>query len=65
MKKPLIKYIAVACLLAAFLTVLILMGVSSAAKRQVDAREDVPDYVRYLEQGYNFDANSNKQNRLF
>lgn len=65
MKKPLTKYIAVACLLAAFLTVLILMGVSSAAKRQVDAREDVPDYVRYLEQGYNFDAYSNKRNILF
>lgn len=65
MKKTLIKYIAVACLLAALLTVLILMGVSFAAKRQVDAREDIPDYVRYLEQGYNFDAYSNKQNILF
>lgn len=65
MKKPLIKYIAVACLLAALLTVLILMGVSSAAKRVVDSREDIPDYVRYLQQGYNFDAYSNKQNILF
>lgn len=65
MKKPLIKYIAVACLLAALLTVLILIAVSSAAKRQVDAREDIPDYVRYLQQGYNFDAYSNKQNILF
>lgn len=52
------------CLVAAALTIAFLGFVSHTAKERVARQYAPPDYVRYLSQGYTFDAVSNKYNIL-
>ena len=53
-----------ACAVAAAVTVSILNFAAGAAKAQISAQEPIPDYVRYISQGYGFDTVSTKKSYL-